>query len=427
MNEMQHRAALVHGLSVVVSSMALLLTVLVGASVSAGATTKATGTPLVIGTIETVTGSSQCSNCRVTAATDTLNAWVKQVNAAGGIGGHPVQLVALNDDADPGQAQTDLAKLQSDNALAIVGEDASVTEPGWGATITKDGLPVIGGTAYSTNWITNPLFYPGTVTPLSAVWGIMYAASKAVKQPKLGSVLCNSASVCLAAQPLEVTAAKSLHLPIVYSGTVSPTATDYTPQCLAMKAAGANVVAPEGVNQELLVKDCARQGYHPVVVTGDLQPIPNQVHSDPQLAGLVGPAGSFVPYQGFSAEKGYFAMLKKYAPQYLPGGTGYDGTYWMDASTNAYVAAEAFQKAIENADVPAGTAVTRADLIKGLSMFKDETLGGITPPLTYGDGTKPNPGEPCFYLYKTANNKQVFEPIPSNKMTYYCEPQSDLP
>jgi len=63
---------------------------------------------------------------------------------------------------------------------------------------------------------------------------------------------------------------------------------------------------------------------------------------------------------------------------------------------NAYVAAEVFQKAIENADVPAGTAVTRADLIKGLSMFKDETLGGITPPLSYGDGTKPNPGEPCF-------------------------------
>jgi len=122
---------------VVVSSMALLLTVLVGASVSAGAATKATGTPLVIGTIETVTGSSQCSNCRVTAATDTLNAWVKQVNAAGGIGGHPLQLVALNDDADPGQAQTDLAKLQSDNALAVVGRTPLSPSPDGGATITK--------------------------------------------------------------------------------------------------------------------------------------------------------------------------------------------------------------------------------------------------------------------------------------------------
>jgi branched-chain amino acid transport system substrate-binding protein len=415
------------GPAVVFATMAVSLALVAALPGSAVAATKPTGTPLLIGTIETMTSSSECSSCHITVGTDTLNAWIKQVNSTGGIDGHPVKLIALNDNADPGQAQTDLATLQSDNVLAIVGEDAAGTESGWGPTITKDALPVIGGTDYSVNPFTNAFFYPGGATVITSVWGILYAATKAVKHPKYASLLCNSASVCLGAQPLITSAAKSLHVSIVYNGTVSPTATDYTPQCLAMKAAGANVIGPEGVNQEVLVKDCARQGYHPVVITGDLQPIPDQVHADPQLAGLVGPSGSFIPYQGFPQLKGYFSILKKYAPQYLPGGSGYNGTYYMVGSVNAYVAAEIFQKAIENADVPANKSVTRQDLIQGLSMFKGETLGGITPPLTYNNGTTPNPQQTCFYLYKVANTKQVYVPIPSNKMTYYCEPQSDLP
>ena len=76
----------------------------------------------------------------------------------------------------------------------------------------------------------------------------------------------------------------------------------------------------------------------------------------------------------------------------------------------------------ENANVPKGTAVTRQDVIKGLSMFSQESLGGIVPPLTYSDGTKPNPQVKCFYLYKVA--KAAYSDYLGDDKTpkLYCQP-----
>jgi hypothetical protein len=43
-------------------------------------------------------------------------------------------------------------------------------------------------------------------------------------------------------------------------------------------------------------------------------------------------------------------------------------------------------------------------------MFKNETLGGLTVPVTLSDGTKPNPQNPCIFLYKWVG--QNFQPVP---------------
>ncbi len=73
------------------------------------------------------------------------------------------------------------------------------------------------------------------------------------------------------------------------------------------------------------------------------------------------------------------------------------------AAIGAFEAAQAFAKAVENADIPVTATVSRADLIRGLSKFKDEKLGGTSPPLTYGDGTSPNPPVKRFYVYRTTD------------------------
>jgi branched-chain amino acid transport system substrate-binding protein len=400
---------------------------LVAGGPPAGAAAK--GTPLVVGVIETETNSAECPSCHVTEAADTLKGWAKTVNAKGGIDGHPVTLIVLNTADDPGTAQSDLATLQSHNALAIVGEDASGTEPTWKTTINKDGMPVIGGTDYTTAPLTDPLYYPGTTSVIANVWGEWDAiVQDHVKSPKVASLLCSTSAVCVSAKTLNAAAAKSLNIPIVYNETAGATATTYTPQCLAMKASGANVISPQGINDATLVTDCARQGYKPVVITENEDATPEQIKSSSSLDGLLGPTPSFIPDEAFPQESGYIAMLKKDDPSLLPGGKQYDSTYFDDASTDAWVAAQIFQKGIENAAVPAKTTVTRADLIKGLSMFKTETLTGITPPLTYGNGKTPNPPTLCFYLYKQESSfKSTYEPLTTKKMKYYCEPAKDLP
>ncbi|HEY2330931.1 MAG TPA: hypothetical protein VGH94_03365, partial [Acidimicrobiales bacterium] len=79
-----------------------------------------------------------------------------------------------------------------------------------------------------------------------------------------------------------------------------------------------------------------------------------------------------------------------------------------------------FAKAIANIN-PAPTAtITSDDVIRGLSMFNKETLGGISPPLTFSDGTKPNPQVTCTFLYKWENLKLISVPGPDG--LYTCNP-----
>ena len=380
------------------------------------------GSTLAFGTIESQTGSATGGSARQTAATDILNAWAKQVNASGGLDGHPVKIYALNDNADPAQAKTDITTLdQQDHVLAIIGQDAASTEPGWKAQIDSYKLPVIGGTAYSANWFTDPNFYPGTTTVITNVWAEEYVAKTAAPNPKIASLLCTNATVCQAAVPIQEAAAKQLGVPMVYNQTASSTAASYTPQCLAMKAAGANVIIPAAINDVNLIRDCKQQNYHPVVVTENYNPLPSAILANPsELAGLVGPAPSFNPGQEFPQTAGYFNLLKAYAPQYLPGGSQYGAN--PIAAVDAYVAAMIVTKALTDAGVTASTPVTRATLVQGLSMFHNETLGGISPPLTYGNGTAPNPQIYCFYEFKTIATSPYFQEIPPNSLQLYCQP-----
>jgi branched-chain amino acid transport system substrate-binding protein len=380
-----------------------------------------TGSTLAFGTVESVTGSPGATG-RITAATDILDAWAKQVNASGGLDGHQVKIYATNDNADPAQAKADLTTLyKQDHVLAIVGEDASSTEPGWKAQIDSYKLPVIGGTAYSANWFTDPNFYPGTATVVSNVWGEVYAAQKAVPGAKMASLLCSNSSVCQGAVSIQSAAAKQLGVPVVYNQTADAAAASYTPQCLAMKEAGANVIEPQGINDVNLIRDCKQQGYTPVVITENYDPLPSQIKANPSLlAGLVGPAPAFNPGQEFPQTMGYFNLLKAYAPQYLPGGSQYGAN--PQGAVDAYVATQIVTQALTNAGVTASTPVTSATLVQGLSKFHNETLGGISPPLTYGNGTAPNPQIYCFYEYKTTSTLPYFQEIPANTLQLYCQP-----
>jgi hypothetical protein len=75
------------------------------------------------------------------------------------------------------------------------------------------------------------------------------------------------------------------------------------------------------------------------------------------------------------------------------------------------VGGEGFIKAIENANIAASATATNDDVIRGLSMFNKETLGGLTVPVTLSDGTKPNPQNECIFLYRWVG--QTFEAVPA--------------
>jgi branched-chain amino acid transport system substrate-binding protein len=271
------------------------------------------------------------------------------------------------------------------------------------------------------------MFYPATTTVVSNVWAQPYTAQQLAPNPKIASLLCSNSTVCQGATKLIAAGADQLHIPVVYNQTADASAVSYTPQCLAMKSSGANVVIPAGVNYVTFIRDCHRQGFHPLVITTNYGPTPQAIHQNPsELAGLAGPAPAFPPFEEFPETAGYFNLLRANAPTYLPGSSQYitgavSGTT-LQAAADSYVAAQVFAKALQNANIAANATATRDDLIRGLSMFNNETLGGITPPLTYSDGTKPNPQVKCFYLYKTANTPAAYETIPPHTLKLYCQP-----
>ena len=59
-------------------------------------------------------------------------------------------------------------------------------------------------------------------------------------------------------------------------------------------------------------------------------------------------------------------------------------------------------------------------VIRGLSMFHDETLGGYLPKINFSDGTKPNPQDKCIYLYKWKG--LVLTPVPKGVNQFTCQP-----
>jgi branched-chain amino acid transport system substrate-binding protein len=372
-----------------------------GSSGSGSATTVAagpapTGTPLNIGTIISETAPTGVTH----QGSETVNAWVKWTNAHGGIEGHPVKDYFVDDKSDPATGVAAVKNLvESDHVIAIVGSN-STTEQNWAAYVAAKKIPVINSELIDALWFTNPMFYPlgGTVT--TNIWGQMKAASVAGAK-NVAIVLCTEDVACAQAQVLFKQDAEAVGLKVVLNTLASSTAVSYTPQCLAAKSAGAQSVAAF-VNVVVFARDCGRQGLKPIYISSGMGPTQALIESEPLLGNAVGSTPNF-PCLGPSSPSvplsvDFQQAMQQYAPELAPGGSQYSTL--SDFVCSAWVGGSGFAKAITNANVPATATATNQDVIKGLSMFHGETLGGLTVPVTLSNGTTPNPQNPCIFLYK---------------------------
>ncbi|MFI5052912.1 MAG: ABC transporter substrate-binding protein [Acidimicrobiia bacterium] len=373
-----------------------------------------TGTPLVIGYIGSETGGA--GGVSSTQGRDSFDAWVKWTNTHGGINGHPVKAYYANDKSDPAVALSAVKDLaENKKVVAIVGQ--SVSNVGTWASYAKDqNLPVVGGTSIDATWFTNQMFYPVGATVLSQIWGQM-AAAAAAGAKRVGVLLCTEVAACQGARAIFKAQATANGLTETYDAVASATQPSYTAECLAAKDAKVQAFAAF-VPLPVLSRDCARQGFHPKWINANDLPPRTAIKAAPELGRTVGAGGHWNcmgPAQ--PATKAFNAAMNKYHPEYMKGGKLYDQQAEVLCST--WDAGMAFKKAIENANVAATATATRQDVIKGLAMFKGETLGGFSGPLTFNDGTVPNPQQKCVFLYKWQGT--TFVPVPKNS-TYTCQP-----
>lgn len=371
---------------------------------SPGTGGQATGAPIKIGQIA---AQEAPGSPKSTLAQDVLDAWAKSRNANGGVAGHPIEVESRDDKADPAQGQAvarDL--LENEHVVAIVGNSATYSEAAWGDLAKQANVPVVGGIAYGQVWNTNPMFYLVGPDQVALLYGQMYLAKNTVGATKVGLLLCDTANVCDASIPVFQEFAKQVGVEISALVRGGSTAPDYAAQCLAIQQSGAKVMIIAGPPVKQVAEDCVRQGYKATFMVVDAVGLnASTAAKTPELDGAVGPLSGFPVYEEFPASKPLFDAMRQYHPEYLEGGEDYD--QFTSGSTAALVwsSAEAFAKAVENSGAAPADVVTSQQVIGGLAKFNGETLGGIVPPLTYGDGTAPNPQVKCFFSMQVSGGK----------------------
>jgi len=304
-----------------------------------------------------------------------LEAWVKTVNAEGGVDGHEIELHKADSKGEPtGEVSQVTQLIANDHVVAFAGM-GTTSVAGFAQLLDSKGIPTIGGNTNDFSWETNPGFYnPGT-----GFMGTLLAGyfSHPEGKEKMGLVYCKESPGCTAVYDLY-----KMGFPEIYGGEgvyaaeVSLSAPSFTAQCLAAKQAGVETlaIAMDAANIIRMAKDCAKQGYKPAYALAGTN-ANDEIAETGLFEGAI--AGqSQAPWfleSGPAAEEA--AAMAKYAPE-VPN---------ESQTVSGWAAGVALGKAIENATKanPELEEISSENILEGLGMIKEETFGGLTPPVTF--------------------------------------------
>ncbi|KAA1394264.1 ABC transporter substrate-binding protein [Aeromicrobium ginsengisoli] len=310
-----------------------------------------------------------------------LEAWVKTVNAEGGVDGHKIELHTADAKGDPASEVSQVTQMVSKDKVVAFAGMGLTTLSGSAPFLEKQGIPVIGGNTSDVTWAVKPdLYVPGSGLIGTYLQG--FAAVPEGKE-KIGLIYCKESAGCTAVKTvmIDLGLTKANGGDPVYNAEVSLAAPSFTAPCLAAKQAGVQTlaVAFDGANLIRLAKDCAKQGFKPTYAFG------GTVATDEVAAsGVVEGAVSGQSQAAWFKTDGEIGKHRAAMAKYFPKDPVTSNT------VAGWVSGLALQKAIENAlaDDP-DSKLTSEDIRNGLGKIKDETFGGTTPPVTFtADGVQ---------------------------------------
>ncbi len=343
-----------------------------------------------------------------------LALWVQAVNSAGGIACHPVKAYQLDDGSSPSQAAANAEDLiKNKKAIAIVGVAQPIVLDATRSVTSKAGIPIVGGDLFGVAWSTDPLLFQQGTSAVSSFAVGLQAAAESVRATKAGVMYCVEAEICAVLNRNFDAIAKVAGLQPVYRQSMSITQTSFTSNCQNAKAAGAEVLflGMEGASIQRVANSCAAIGYNPVIAAPGLA-VPASVEINQQLQrNTVFLGAGVAPFKVdlLPAQKAFHEAVKRFG-----------GGQPIDQNTlQGWVAGKLFEAALNSlGDSLATRAVTTPDVFKGLySLPKNETLGGLAPPLNFSEG-KPAPNIGCGFV--VALLKGGFQAPVGNKRVGTC-------
>ncbi|MFI5953210.1 ABC transporter substrate-binding protein [Cryptosporangium sp. NPDC051539] len=359
---------------------------------------KPTGTPLVIGVIGSLTGPQASSSSQG----DTVApAWAEWFNAAGGINGHPIKIVSVDDGGDPAKAQAAAAKLiDQENVLAIVVGSDNLA-PAYGSAVRAKGVPLISGSANTGDWYKETGMFPTVTDVVSGKYTQLLVAKNFGKAKKYGELYCAEIAACASTVGMQKANAEKLGMEYT-ALPISSTATSYTAQCLQLQQKGVDYVQLNLSTAPAikLIQDCQAQSYNPT--WGSSANALSKQMAELKNVTIWGPAYAFPSVADLAPAKVFRDAMLNYAK---------DDNWHEGTAGLTWSGLEVLRKAL--ADV--GPNPTRKDVMDALYQVKNEDLDGLLAnkiTFTAGQPTAPL-SHPCAFVLKVADGKTT---SPSEKV-----------
>src|SRR5581483_267626 len=358
----------------------------------ASPTAAAKKSPVKIGSVGTVSGFvGEMFKGSLTA----VQIWARWINDQGGVNGHPVVVAVCDDGGDPARHRSCMQQMvEKERVIAIVGDNGFITlREDSVRYLEQKRVPVVGGDGLGEIWVTSPMMFPQLAAGNNELWSQMVAAADTIgRGGKFGYLVCSESAVCQDGQKWWPEYAKQNGLAVVYGAQMSMTQPNFTAECLAARNAGVQflMLGMDTNSQRRVVASCEQQGYHPVF---------GLVQARAEMAGDRGIDGAVLvsnvfpfPENDTPATREFHDVMAKYAPNV---GVAYD-------VSQGWVTAKVFEKAAANLpDNP-----TSEDVLRGLWAMRNETLGGLSGPLTFIEG---QPAAPltCYWPVRAKGGQWV--------------------
>lgn len=363
-------------------------------STSGGATT--TGKQLVVNSLLDIVGNA-------VNGVEGVKAAIKEINAAGGVGGRPIQLKsACISNNDPNGAAT-CARNAANNSDVLAELGAATS---YGASVDPifehANLPDIIGIMSGPADYTSPVVF-STNAGTQVAAGEVVLAADSLGAKNIGLLTGdNPASHAL---PAILTAGvlKQRNQSLAASAFIPATgAGDIAPQIASLAKADAQVQLLSGSNVPNAVNTTRRLGYkYPIILTG-VAISPSHIKSQIQDTSSLY-AAQFYNQSG----TGYDAYEKAMAAVGEKG-----GQYDTAGAISGYLGVHLFADTVKALQA-SGKNITRQNILAQIRATSNHDTGGLTPPLSWTTkstvlgGKLPNLINPTVVGYKYSNSEYV--------------------
>jgi branched-chain amino acid transport system substrate-binding protein len=340
-------------------------------------------------------------------------AWAADVNARGGLNGHPVRVIFNDDGGDPNRALGIVRNfVEKDKVVAVYAEHGPVTVAAVMPYLESKGVPRIGSVEGNAAVDTSPVsFQPTTGADKGTSWSHLLPLHElAPDVKKIHTIYCREVQNCSNFNDRITKGgyAKALGMEVVGSSQASLAQPDFTAEVLAAKNGGAQaiVVIMENASVVRVARAVKRQGGGILVATQqsmDTESFYKNGGSD--VEGVIG--GTATAAWALSAKmKDYRDAVSRYVP----------GGERGDFGAAAWVSGKLLEKAASTL----GDNLTSSSVLEALYGLRNETLGGVLPPLTFPKGRSHVDVNHCLVVGKVVNG--TFAPKDGDPDKFVCAP-----